>query len=43
MTDTVNAAVKQKGGEDESEIRTAVRKSLNSSQDQKNITNYYLK
>jgi hypothetical protein len=41
--DIVNAATKWKGeeksGEDESEIHTALRRSLNSSQKQANITN----
>jgi hypothetical protein len=44
MTDIVNAATKHKaeeeGGEDESEICIAVRRSLNSSQKQTIITNY---
>jgi hypothetical protein len=49
MTDrhTVNATTKQKreeeGGEDKSEINTAVRRSLNSSLKQAIVTNYFLK
>jgi hypothetical protein len=39
----INAAMKQNGGEDESEIHTAVRKSVNSSQKQAIITNYFSK
>jgi hypothetical protein len=47
MTDIVNAAMKRKG-EDEgrenlSEIHTAMRRSLNSSQKQVIITNYFSK
>jgi hypothetical protein len=47
QTDTVNAAMKQKGeeggGGDESEIHTAVWWSLSSSQKQAIITNYFSK
>jgi hypothetical protein len=47
QTDTVNAAMKQngrrRGGEDESEIHTAVRRSLNSSQKQITIADYFSK
>jgi hypothetical protein len=44
MTDTVNAAVKQtgeEGGEDETAINTARRRSLISSQKQAIIINYF--
>jgi hypothetical protein len=47
MIDIVNDAAKQegeeKGGEDQSEIRTVMRRSLTSSQKQVNITNYFSK
>jgi hypothetical protein len=46
-TETVNAAAKKKGeeevGENESEIHTNVRRSLNYSQKQANITSYFSK
>jgi hypothetical protein len=47
QTDIVNAATKQKGkeegGEDKSEIRTAMKRSLNSSQKQAVITKHFSK
>jgi hypothetical protein len=45
QTDIVNAAAKQKGqemgGENDSEIHTVIRRSLNSSQKQAIMTNYF--